>query len=448
MRKTADTLVLPIGTDVTFTVTVTNDGPSPATGVEITDLLPAGLVFVSATPVQGYTPTTGVWTIGALAVGAQTTLTLRATVQEAGEFTNRAAKTAQGELDPNPDNDVSGVTINGEAADVQVVKTVDRTMPLVGETVTFTVTVTNNGPNAVSGVEVLDMLSARLTFVSATPSQGTYTAATGRWSVGALAAVGAAATATLQIKATVTQAGPLTNLAVKIDQDLPDPNPANDQDSIAPPGLPVADLVVTKSNGVDRVVPGTEVVYTVVVTNRGPSPVTGATVSDPIPLILRDPARGLRAFEGPTWTCVASAGSACPAGGTGNVLATVDLLVGGTATFTLRGLVTPTDVGTVVNTATVTAPAEVLDPLLGNNSATDTDRLTPLADLSITKTDEVQSVVPGTAVRYTLVVRNAGPSTVINARVQDPASAALTGVRWTCVASAGSSCPAEGTGPH
>ena len=123
-----------------------------------------GWLFVSATPVQGtYTPTTGVWTIGALAVGAQTTLTLQATVQEAGEFTNRAAKTAQGELDPNPSNDVSGVTVNGEAADVQVVKTVDRTMPLVGETVTFTVTVTNNGPNAVSGVEVLDMLSARLT---------------------------------------------------------------------------------------------------------------------------------------------------------------------------------------------------------------------------------------------------------------------------------------------
>ncbi len=103
--------------------------------------------------------------------------------------------------------------------------------------------------------------------------------------------------------------------------------------------------------------------------------------------------------------------------------------------------------GTLVNTATVTAPAEVLDPLPGNNSATDTDRLTPLADLSITKTDEVQSVVPGTAVRYTLVVRNAGPSAVISARVQDPASAALTGVRWTCVASAGSSCLAEGTGP-
>ena len=126
---------------------------------------------------------------------------------------------------------------------------------------------------------------------------------------------------------------------------------------------------------------------------------------------------------------MASAGSLCPVGGTGNVLATVDLLVGGTATFTLRGRVAPAATGTLVNTATVIAPAEVLDPLPGNNSATDTDRLTPLADLRITKTDEVQSVVPGTAVRYTLVVPNAGPSAVIGARVLDPVSAALTGVR-------------------
>ena len=103
-----------------------------------------------------------------------------------------------------------------------------------------------------AGCRCCDVLSARLTFVSATPSHGTYTAATGLWAVGTLARAGAAATATLQVTATVTQAGPLTNLAVKIDQDQPDPNPTNDQDSIAPPGQPVADLVVTKSNGVDQ----------------------------------------------------------------------------------------------------------------------------------------------------------------------------------------------------
>ena len=163
--------------------------------------------------------------------------------------------------------------------------------------------------------------------------------------------------------------------------------------------------------------------------------------------ILVDPSQQLPSFADLTWVCVPSAGSLCPAGGTGAVLAPVTLLVGGTATFTIRGRVAPAARGTLVNTATVIAPAEVQDPLPGNNSATDTDRLTPVADLSITKTDEVPSVMPGTLMRYTLVVRNAGPSAVVGALVQDPASAALAGVQWTCVASAGSSCPAKGTGP-
>ena len=54
-----------VGEQVTFTVTATNLGPSPATGVVLTDQLPAGLAFVSATPSQGtYVSATGVWTVG------------------------------------------------------------------------------------------------------------------------------------------------------------------------------------------------------------------------------------------------------------------------------------------------------------------------------------------------------------------------------------------------
>ena len=160
-------------------------------------------------------------------------------------------------------------------------------------------------------------------------SHGTYTAATGLWEVGTLAHAGSAATATLQITATVTQAGPLTHLAVKIEQDQPDPNPTNDQDRLTLPGQLLADLVVTKSNGGSSVVPGTEVTYTVVVTNHGPSAVTEATVSDPIPLLLVDPSQQLPSFADLTWVCVPSAGSLCPAGGTGAVLVPVTLLVGG-----------------------------------------------------------------------------------------------------------------------
>jgi hypothetical protein len=75
-----------------------------------------------------------------------------------------------------------------------------------------------------------------------------------------------------------------------------------------------------------------------------------------------------------SWTCAATAGSACgAASGTGNIGTTVNLLSGGTATFTLTATASPTATGSIANTATVTAPGGTVDPVPGNNSATDTD---------------------------------------------------------------------------
>ena len=214
---------------VTLTLTVRNAGPSDATGVQVTDLLPAGLTLVSATPSQGmYTADTGVWDIVALAQGASVTLAIVATVTQAGRHTILASKTAQGEEDPVESNNASGVTLNGHAADVQVLKTVDVNAPLVGHTVTFTVTVINRGPSAATGVVVTEQVPVGVTVLAATPSQGTYAAATGGWTVGTLANSGAGATATLQVAAQVSQAGDWTNLATRTAHDQADPNPLND----------------------------------------------------------------------------------------------------------------------------------------------------------------------------------------------------------------------------
>ena len=83
---------------------------------------------------------------------------------------------------------------------------------------------------------------------------------------------------------------------------------------------------------------------------------------------------------------------------------------------------------TLSNTATVTAGAGVTDSVLGNNSATDSDTLTPKVDLSVTKVDNfggssishaTGSVVPGTTITYTIVVSNTGPSAAIGTNVAD-----------------------------
>jgi len=81
-----------------------------------------------------------------------------------------------------------------------------------------------------------------------------------------------------------------------------------------------ADLQVRKSDGIVEALPGTTVVYTIIITNAGPSAVTGATVSDVLPVAIRSA----------SWTCSATSGSGCSvASGSGNINTNVNLAVNG-----------------------------------------------------------------------------------------------------------------------
>ena len=189
-----------------------------------------------------------------------------------------------------------------------------------------------------------------------------------------------------------------------------------------------SDLAVTKSNGVAAVTAGGSTTYTVVVSNAGPGGVVGATVTDTAPANVT--------FG--TWTCVASSGSTCPATGTGNLAATVNLPAGGTATFTVPATISSAASGTVINTATASVPSGTIDPTPANNSAVDTDSVTPAplptADLSVTKTNGVTLVSAGTTTIYTVVVSNAGPDGANNAILTDPAATGLTKTTVVCAA--------------
>ncbi|MEO5899789.1 MAG: DUF11 domain-containing protein, partial [Ilumatobacteraceae bacterium] len=154
------------------------------------------------------------------------------------------------------------------------------------------------------------------------------------------------------------------------------PAPAFDIDNESRPGstgfdigadelVKSADLSISKTDGKTTILQGSADTYTVVATNLSPGTVTGATVADTMPA----------GFTGATWNCAASAGSTCNvASGSGNINTTVVLAAGGTATFTVTGTVTGTL--SVANTATVTPPAGTADPILANNSATDTTSIT------------------------------------------------------------------------
>ena len=126
-----------------------------------------------------------------------------------------------------------------------------------------------------------------------------------------------------------------------------------------------ADLSITKTDGVTTVNPGQMITYTIVASNAGPSPVVGATVTDTFPAAL----------TGVTWTCVGAGGGTCTAAGAGNINDTVNLPVGGTATYTATATVNPAATFGFSNTARIAAPQGTTDPVPGNNSARDTDTI-------------------------------------------------------------------------
>ena len=234
------------GSTGTYGLTVTNIGGTATSGTStVTDTLPAGLAPTAAAG-TGWTCAIVVQTVTctSTAVVASTTafpvisITVSVAQSAAALVTNAASVSGGGEV--NTTNDTASDPTNVVSrADIAVVKIASSPTVRVGSNVTFTITVTNNGPSDATGVQVTDPPLSGLTFVSATPSQGTYTSGTGVWNVGALASGGSA---TLSLVATVTTAGSITNTARRTAGNEPDPNGGNDVSSviITGTGLPGA----------------------------------------------------------------------------------------------------------------------------------------------------------------------------------------------------------------
>ena len=320
-------------------------------------------------------------------------------------------------------------------ADLAITKTDGVTTATPGGSTTYTITASNATAVPATGATVADTFPATLTctWTCVGAGGGTCTAsgsgnindavnlpASASVTYTASCAISAAATGTLSNTATVTIAG--------------DPNAANNSATDTDTLTPQANLGITKTDGVTTATPGGSVTYTVTASNAGPSNALGSTVADTFPATLTC-----------AWTCVGAGGGTCTASGSGNLSDTVNLPSGGSATYTASCAIAANATGTLSNTATVAAPGGVTDPTPGNNSATDSDTLTPQANLGITKTDGVTTATPGGSVTYTITAANAGPSNAAGATVADTFPAPLT-CAWTCVGAGGGTCTASGAG--
>ncbi|MBI5680863.1 MAG: DUF11 domain-containing protein [Methanobacterium sp.] len=189
-----------------FYVDLRNYGPDDATGVNVAVTIPAGYTILAINPKQGtYNTVTNTWNLGNLCNGEWAYLDLVLKVMTANTALTTNTTVTQAGTNPNPTKS-SPATINIKAAsDIQVKQTVSNTHPTSGSSITYTITVTNNGPQATTLV-INDLLSAALTFVSYTSTTGTYSSTSGNWTINNL---GAGATATLTITANVNSGLPI-----------------------------------------------------------------------------------------------------------------------------------------------------------------------------------------------------------------------------------------------
>jgi uncharacterized repeat protein (TIGR01451 family) len=289
------------------------------------------------------------------------------------------------------------------AADVSITKTDSPDPVFRGNTLTYTLTARNTGPQKATGVSVADYLPTGVSLQSATPSQGTCTPslATVSCSLGQIVSGGQA---TVTIKVTPQVDGTITNGAT-IQANESDPNTANNSAQATTTVRPVADLSLTKTDSPDPIVAGQVLTYTLTARNAGPSNATNATVTDTLPAGVTfqsaTPSQGA-ACTRPSATVVR-----CNLGG---------LASGSQATITIK--VKPQNAGTITNSASVAA-AET-DPSTQNNAASATTTVNPGADLALTKTDSPDPAHVGQDLIYTLTVKNNGPQSASGVTVTDP----------------------------
>ncbi|MCO6452393.1 MAG: DUF11 domain-containing protein, partial [Caldilineales bacterium] len=392
-----------------YQIVVSNEGPSDAQNVVVTDTLDANTEFAGASPgcVHDGSPSNGVvtCTVGTLAAGDSTSLFIEVRVDEgiaSPTSLSNTANVSSDTSDPDAGNnsDTEGTTANPGAVnptDLEIAKGDDPDPVTAGESLTYTLVVTNNGPSIASNVRVIDALPTGVTFVSATASQGLCSGGI-ECDLGDLG-IGATATITIVVQVKPGQTTDLLNTA-RVSASNPDNTPGNNQVSEPTTVETEADVSITKSASPNPAVPGGSLSYEIVVSNAGPSDAQNVVVTDTLPTELTGVS-----FSASQGSC---GGNSCNLG---------VIPAGGSATISVIGTVSPDASAPFTNSVEV--DSDTFDPNTGNNEAEAGVTLTGSADLALTKVDAVDPVQAGTKLLYTLTVENRGPSAADNVLVTD-----------------------------
>jgi uncharacterized repeat protein (TIGR01451 family) len=386
---------------LTILLTITNHGPAMATDVVLTDALPVGVTLDAAVPSQGScNPADGrvSCALGALAPGASATVAVVVTPTALGTLFNSASVRSPTN-DPIGENNTATTTITvspATAAEVVVDKVAIPESVMVGESLTYLITVTNQGPATATDVELTETLPASVTLSSVTPSQGSCSALQDNRVTCALGSLAPRTNATVTLSVTPTAPERLTNTA-SVTSTAADPNGANNTLTRTTTVSTGADLAVRQEAMPDPVSVGEALTYLATVTNQGPGTATGVALTQALP-------------AGVTVRSVTSSQGECGEVSDSRVMCTLGSLLRG-ASATVTAAVIPTTAGRLLSTTSVAGNDS--DPSSGNNTVTivtvagaSTD-----TDLAVRQEATPNPVSVGEALTYLVTATNHGPAT-------------------------------------
>jgi uncharacterized repeat protein (TIGR01451 family) len=399
---------------LTYTLTITDIGPSGATGIVLTDVLPSssshgpgGVIYVSDTLGCDEVSGTVVCTLDDIVTGHSATVVITAQVEDdaRGQLSNWA-QVQPVEPDPVGGNNESDVSTGVYAeTNLSLVKTTAVTEVIAGTDLTYNLTVTNLGPLIAFQVQLTDTLSGGLVCDWASSNcscdDDMVTCSLGDMNSGDQA--------TVDIHALVDPAvrGSVINTATVASMEN-DPVPGNNTRELETPVCTEIDLTLDKVGDSNPVDAGDPLVYDLTVFNYGPSHATGVRITDTLPLSVT--------FDSASANCAHANGVVTCDLGTINS--------GDSAAVDIHVEVSPTARGLIVNEAVVTGTE--FEPDTSDNQDSVETLIQGRTNLRLLKWDEPESVQAGESLTYTLRIDNFGPSYATGVRVTDTLPLSVT----------------------
>ena len=375
---------------VKWIITVSNNGPDKATGVEVNEMMPEGFILIESNSTKG-TYDNGIWNVCCLEKGEVETLEIICRVNKIGRLTNHVSIKAN-EFDPDYTNNDAEESIDvPPAVDIEVINKASNPNPLFGETFVWMITVKNNGPDDATEVELMDSLPESLIYLDYKSTKGNYV--DGLWKLGKL---NVGETEYLNITCIANDLGKTVNNAYASSFEY-DWDESNNSDDTEINVLPVADLAIEKL--VDNTNPhqGDTITWILRVSNNGPNDASNVWVLDNIPkeveIIKTSDDKN---FKNGKWYVG-------------------DLRKGEVKEISIQCRVIAS--GLIKNSANVWG--DVNDPDLTNNKAEKSVSVPPVSDLLITKIASKYKYAVGDVIEYVIEVVNNGPDTAYNIKVTE-----------------------------